>query len=116
MKTIGYLRFKEGFGLRRPVRIGTGPTARIRNRYEEYNKGQLIPLYANPVADYQGVYSLFISEGVVELLDANMKPITWDKINKLCKKKDEPAQRPVTVQKVKAVTRPVRRVRKKKDG
>ena len=88
---IGYLVFKECFGLRKQGRTR-------RAIIEEYPVGMEIPVY-HQSADMD----LFVSEGVVNVLDKDRKPTTWDKLFP-----PEPKQRPVVVPQMKASTRPVK--------
>ena len=100
---VGYLVFKECFGLRKQGR-------HRRAIVEEYPVGMELPVY-HLTSDMD----LFVEEGVVDVLDASRKPTTWEALFKDEDPRigigigiDKPRQRPVTVQKVKASTRPVK--------
>jgi hypothetical protein len=86
---IGYLVFKECFGLSKPGRDR-------RTVITEYPVGMELPVY-HSTPDME----LFVSEGVVSVLDANRKPTTWEALF-------PPEQKQVFVPKVKATTRPVK--------
>ncbi|MCK4824125.1 hypothetical protein KA005_50700 [bacterium] len=100
---VGYLQFIEGFGLRRPGRVRVGLKARFRHYYEEYNIGQVIPVYSTDDIDMQ----LFVSEGVVNVLDKDKNPTTWQKLKEAkpeAYRPDEgPEQRPLIVQQIKPI-------------
>ena len=84
MAVIGFLRLTENF----MVSGGRGPV--------EYTRGQLIPLH-----EYEyNRYDLLIREKIVEFLDKDKKPSTYEEISKLFYK-PEPIQRPLIANKVK---------------
>ena len=58
---IGYLKFIEGFGIRKIKHVGN----RARAIYDEYSKGQVIPIYTTEDPDIE----LIAAEGVAEVLD-----------------------------------------------
>jgi len=91
---VGYLRFKENFGLRVPSRTR-------RNIYEEYSIGQEVPIYD---LDNWKV-EIFRDEDIVDVFTPDMKPTTWEKLAANEAKRIKQAK--ATVHRVKAETRPV---------
>ena len=90
----GYVRFTECFGLRKP--------GRHRNTIiQEYPVGMELAVYDN-TPDLE----LFVAEGVVDVFDAEHKRCKWSDLF-------PPQQRPVTVNEVEVMTKPVRKKGKK---
>ena len=92
------MRFTENFALRTTawLRRGSGETQRIKPRttFNEWNRGDIVEVFS---AWRSKDIELFVSEGVVQVLDKDMNPSTWDEIQK----QFEPIQIPVQKRKVK---------------
>lgn len=93
---VGYLKFTDNFALRTQGQ-------KRRAVYQEYNKGDLYPVY--DVDDWRA--NLFLDEDIVQVLTPDMKVTTWDKLTA-----KQPKQQPLTVNQVKPTR--VKQVRKKK--
>ena len=89
MPVIGYLKITENF-------IYKGGRGLI-----EYNRGQLIEVWEYD----RNRYSLLINEGIVEYLDANKKPCTYEELSDKFYKQ---GPGPLMANKVPVSTRPVK--------
>ena len=89
MPVIGYLKITENF-------IYKGGRGLI-----EYNRGQLIEVWEYD----RNRYSLLINEGIVEYLDTNKKPCTYEELSDKFYKPPKQGPGPLMANKVPVSTR-----------